>query len=301
MPWILHPGDRVAGRYLLQHELGRGGHGVVFRAIDTELNMPVAVKVLHADVAQQDQYVLRLWREAQSLAALWGTSVVQVHEFDTDERGFVYLVMELLEGEPLDVHLYELESFDDRMNPARVIELLGPVAHALHVAHTKGIIHRDVKPPNIFLVDPHLGGGTRLMDFGLAKTPDFEEITDVGMIAGSPSYIAPEIWRSKPFDHRADMYSFAAVVFRALAGQPPFTAASTMKLYELATTAPRPSLTAYRPTLSHAVDDWTRRALAIDANHRFADMHEAWTQFVQAITQSDTPSLRAYKNGAYRR
>jgi serine/threonine protein kinase len=184
MTSVLYPGDRVQDRYLLQNELGRGGHGVVFRAVDESTNTPVAVKVLNGDTADQDQYVLRLWREAQSLAALWGTSVVQVHEFDTDPRGFVYMVMELLEGEPLDEHLYELESFGDLMSPARVIEVLEPVAHALGVAHQKGIIHRDIKPPNLFLVDPLLGGGTRLMDFGLAKTPDFEEITDVGMIAG---------------------------------------------------------------------------------------------------------------------
>ena len=205
MSTVVYIGDRVANRYLLQEELGRGGHGTVFRALDEEENTPVAVKVLNTEYASEDQYVLRLWREAQSLAALWGTSVVQVHEFDTDPRGFVYMVMELLEGEPLDDHLYEIEGFGDRMSPASVIEVLEPVAHALGMAHSKGIIHRDIKPPNIFLVDPTVGGGTRLMDFGLAKTPDFEEITDAGMIAGSPSYISPEIWHGEQFDHRVDV------------------------------------------------------------------------------------------------
>ena len=274
---------------------------MVFRALDTETNQPVAVKVLNGDIADQDQYVLRLWREAQSLAALWGASVVQVHEFDTDERGFVYMVMELLEGEPLDVHLYELESFGDRMNPARVIQVLEPVAHALGVAHTKGIIHRDVKPPNIFLVDEVVGGGTRLMDFGLAKTPDFEEITDVGMIAGSPSYIAPEIWNSAPFDHRVDIYSFGAVVFRMLAGQPPFVAHSTLELYEQATKAPRPRLTDFRRELAPAIDTWVSRALSIDAQYRYGSMSQVWTEFLEAMTHSDTPSLRAYRSTQSRR
>ena len=301
MNFVIYPGDRVAGRYLLESEIGRGGHGTVFRALDTELGTPVAVKVLNGEVADQDQYVLRLWREAQSLAALWGTSVVQVHEFDTDPRGFVYMVMELLEGEPLDTHLYELESFGDRMSPALVIEILEPVAHALGTAHAKGIIHRDVKPPNIFLIDPGAGGGTRLMDFGLAKTPDFEEITDAGMIAGSPSYISPEIWRSHPFDHRADLYSFAAVVFRTLAGQPPFVASSTLQLYELATTAPRPRLTAFRPELAPSLDDWVARALAIDMRSRYGDMQTLWSDFVDALTQSETPSLRRFKSGQFRR
>ncbi len=139
------------------------------------------------------------------------------------------------------------------------------------------------------------------MDFGRAKTPDFEEITDAGMIAGSPSYIAPEIWRSHPFDHRADLYSFAAVVFRTLAGQPPFTAGSTLQLYELATTAPRPRLTAFRPELSPAVDEWVNRALAIDMRDRYGHMQEMWADFVEALTQSETPSLRRFKSGLYRR
>jgi serine/threonine-protein kinase len=295
MSSLIYTGDRVAGRYLLLEELGRGGHGTVFRALDEETQTPVAVKVLNDEYANEDQYVLRLWREAQSLAALWGTSVVEVHEFDTDPRGFVYMVMELLMGEALDEHLFERESFGERMSPLDVIEALGPVAHALATAHSIGIIHRDVKPPNIFLVDAQAGGGTRLMDFGLAKTQDFEEITDAGMIAGSPSYISPEIWNSAEFDHRVDVYSFGAVVFRTLAGQPPFVAPSTLKLYEIATSAPRPKLTTFRPELSSALDLWVERAIAIDPRYRFPDVGTLWAEFLDAITQSETPSIRRYK------
>lgn len=115
------------------------------------------------------------------------------------------------------------------------------------------------------------------------------------MIAGSPSYIAPEIWNSQPFDHRADIYSFGAVVFRSLAGQPPFVAGSTLELYELATKAPRPRLTSFRRELSPAMDTWIEHALAIDARLRFSDMQQMWGEFIEALTQSDTPSLRAYK------
>ena len=182
------------------------------------------------------------------------------------------------------------------MSGLDAIEILSPVAHALATAHSIGIIHRDVKPPNIFMVDPQFGGGARLMDFGLAKTQGFEEITDAGMIAGSPSYISPEIWHSEPFDHRADVYSFGAVVFRTLAGQPPFVAQSTLELYEVATTAPRPRLTDFRPELSPAIDAWVGRALALRQEHRYYDMHIMWTEFVEAMSQSQTPSIRRYKH-----
>ena len=298
---LLFPGDFIAGRYQILNEIGRGGHGTVFRALDSELHVEVAVKVLNGEVADQDQYVLRLWREAQSLAALWGASVVQVHEFDTDERGFVYLVMELLAGEPFDAYLFDLETFGDRMNPAAVLDALGPVANALSVAHTKAIIHRDLKPANIFLLDPAKGGGTRLMDFGLAKTEGFEEITDPGMIAGSPSYISPEIWRSSGFDHRADIYSFGAVVFRALAGQPPFVAESTLKLYEKAVSAPRPSLRQFRPELDATIDTWVQHALAIDAGQRYATMQQLWDELTASLLRGRSPSLELYRRGDFRR
>ncbi|MFT3775611.1 MAG: serine/threonine-protein kinase [Minicystis sp.] len=190
-------GDTIDGRYLLGKELGRGGHGVVFRAVDTQTNEGVAVKVLRQNIAEDPQYAVRLWREAQSLRLLWGESVVRVHGFGNDVEGFVYMVMELLEGETLEDHLTDVEGFGDRMSSFEVLRTLDPVARALHTAHGKGIIHRDVKPANIFRVSPEAGGGVRLMDFGLVKIAGAEQLTQVGMIAGSPSYIAPEVWRAQ--------------------------------------------------------------------------------------------------------
>lgn len=288
-------GERVAGRYLLLAEIGRGGHGVVFRALDEQTGDQVALKVLAGELAQERQFVLRLWREAQSLAALMGTSVVQVYEFDTDPRGFVYMAMELLDGDPLDVFLHELESFGHRMSVVSVVEALGPVAHALSAAHAQGIIHRDVKPANIFLLAPPPASGTRLMDFGLAKTPDPETITESGMIAGSPSYIAPELWNSGPFDHRIDVYSLGAVIFRALAGRAPFVAEATLDLYHLATEAPRPALTSFRPEMPREIDGWIERALAIEADRRFGDVATLWAHFEDIAMRSSAPSVRFYR------
>lgn len=279
------------GRYLLGDELGRGGHGVVYRAVDQETGDEVAIKVLKQNVADDPQYAVRLWREVESLRMLWDTSVVKVQGYGNDNYGAVYMVMELLVGETLDDHLLDLEEFDHLISPYQLLVALDPVARALHTAHSKGIIHRDIKPGNIFLVDPVMGGGVRLMDFGLAKLAhQGEGLTQAGMIAGSPSYIAPELWRNERPDHRIDVYSFAAVIFRALTGTPPFTAPSTPDLLVKVTTAPRPRLSDYRQDMAHQIDEWTARALALQAADRYPYVTSMWNDLIRIVQMADSPS-----------
>lgn len=286
------PGELIDGRYRLEEEIGRGGHGLVFRALDTEQSLQVALKILNQTVTEDPQYTVRLWREAQSLAALWGSSVVQVFGFGTDEaNGFVYMAMELLEGETLSHQLTELEAFGDKMSAYRVLEALDPVARALHTAHSKGIIHRDVKPSNIILLYPESGGGTRLMDFGLAKIHGSMQLTQAGMVAGSPSYISPEVWRAKPFDHRIDVYSFAAVIYRTLAGRPPFTGDSMVDILMAATMGARPQLSPFRPELqAHEADAWAQKALAIEAEDRYPYVSSMWNDFIRVVMNGTGPS-----------
>lgn len=283
-------GETLDGRYQLHEELGRGGHGVVHRATDLSNGNQVAVKLLRTQIEDDPQYSVRLWREAQSLAALWGSSVVRVHGFGTDPEGTVYMVMEFLIGENLEVHLRDIETFGDKLNVFDVLQTLDPVARALHAAHGMGIIHRDVKPANIFLVSPDQGGGVRLMDFGLAKIMGAEALTAAGMIAGSPTYIAPEMWLAQPFDHRTDVYSFGAVVYRALAGRPPFRGASNEELFLAVTTAPRPKLSSFRPELPEEIDMWVERALAINRDQRYPYVPTLWNELIRILRNARGPS-----------
>jgi serine/threonine-protein kinase len=285
------PGDIIEGRYELESEIGRGGHGVVFCARDREGGGKVALKILNQAVTDDPQYTVRLWREAQSLAALWGECVVRVYGFGTDEeRGFVYMAMEFLDGETLGEFLGNLEDFGDKLSAFRVLETLDPVARALHTAHSKGIIHRDLKPANIIVLYPETGGGTRLMDFGLAKIHGAMQLTQAGMVAGSPSYIAPEVWRAKPFDHRIDVYSFGAVIFRALAGEPPFRGASMVDILMAATMGDRPKLSVFRPDLPPGVDAWVAKTLAIDADARYPYISSMWNDFIRLVMSGGGPS-----------
>jgi serine/threonine-protein kinase len=283
-------GDLIDGRYLLGTELGRGGHGVVFRAVDQQTGDGVAVKVLRQNIAEDPQYAVRLWREAESLRVLWGESVVRVHGFGHDAEGFVFMVMEMLDGETLEEHLADVEGFGDRMSAFEVLRTLDPVARALHTAHSKGIIHRDIKPANIFRMSAESGSGVRLMDFGLVKIAGAEQLTQVGMIAGSPSYIAPEVWRAQDLDHRLDVYSLGAVIFRCLAGQVPFSAPSPLDLFMKVLKDPRPRLSPLRPELSPEIDTWVARALAVDRDQRYAYIPVMWNELIRVVISGSGPS-----------
>lgn len=267
-------GEVIAGRYRLVAELDRGGQGVVYRAVDQRDGDEVAIKVLSGANAQDVEWRERMMREAHALTVLTGTSAVRIfHQAWTDDGAFC-LITELLRGMDFEDHLVKLASDGQKLTPLELSLLLEPVVKTLEAAHAAGILHRDVKPRNIYVLEQ---GGVRLLDFGFAKFTRMRTVTQAGMVAGSPSYIAPEIWRgSVHFDHRIDVYSLGAVAFRALAGTTPFNAGSMKEVLTQVTSAERPSLFALRPDLDPAVDDWVQLALAIEPEQRFERVRAMW-------------------------
>jgi eukaryotic-like serine/threonine-protein kinase len=265
----------IDGRYELIEVLGRGGHGVVYRALDSSTGLEVAIKFLAASMASDPAYNARMLREAQAMSALAGTNAIRVHGLRTSRDGALYLVMELLAGTDFENFLAAVEERAQRLTLAQVFTLLDPIADTLEAAHDRGIVHRDLKPANIFVLSK---GGVRLLDFGLVKVLAATPLTSDGIVAGSPSYIAPEAWRGNPrlLDHRIDVYSLGAIVFRALAGRVPFEAESIIEKLQLATTGERPSLHALRPDLPREIDPWVQQALAIDPERRFHRVRGMW-------------------------
>jgi serine/threonine-protein kinase len=158
-----------------------------------------------------------------------------------------------------------------------------PVVSTLERAHAAGILHRDLKPGNIFV---QKDGSVRLLDFGFAKFLRMRTVTLAGHIAGSPSYIAPECWKetTESLDQRIDVYGLSAVLFRALAGRPPFVGDGVLQIMRQCSSAPRPSLHALRPDLPEAVDDWVKSALAIERDERFMTVRASWRALVAALT-----------------
>jgi eukaryotic-like serine/threonine-protein kinase len=284
-------GFLIDDRYKVQGSLGQGGHGVVYQCEDQQLGAQVAIKCLHPEVASEPGFKTRMLREARAMGTLSGTSAVQIFAFNKASDGTMYIVMELLKGRDLEKYLRELEGHGGTLAPAKLLDLLGPIVDTLEQAHAQELIHRDLKPGNIFVLDSFARGGVRLLDFGLAKDMKADPLTQEGMITGSPSYIAPEVWRGKPqeIDHRIDVYSLGAVVFRALAGKPPFDPKQTIdRLLIAATRGARPSLHAIRPDLPPAIDGWVQKALAIKRDERFPTVRKLWTA-LRAVTSAGGP------------
>ena len=265
----------VGNRYELLNVLGKGGHGVVYRARDRETGADVAIKFLHDTFAEDPQYNIRMLREAQVMAALAGTSAIRVHGLHTTPDGALYLVMEYLKGADLDDYLDRRAAAGSSFSIEELFQLLDPIVDTLEAAHRRGIVHRDLKPGNIFVLNE---GGVRLLDFGLAKVLTASPLTSEGMVAGSPSYIAPEVWRGNPrvLDHRIDVYSLGAIAFRALAGAVPFAGSTLIEKFQLATAGERPSLHQLRPDLPPEIDQWVAQALAIDPERRFRKVRGMW-------------------------
>jgi serine/threonine protein kinase len=293
-------GHVIDQRYRVIGSLGEGAHGHVYAAEDTLLGSKVAIKMLSADLAADDSFKIRMHREARAMGALSGTSATQIFAFNKAADGSLYIAMELLAGRDLERYLREIEQYGGHIELRRLVTLLAPIAETLETAHDKNLIHRDVKPGNIFVLDSFVRGGVRLLDFGLAKDLSASSLTATGMIAGSPGYIAPEIWRgkSREADRRIDVYSLGAVVFRALAGHTPFDAKQPLDKFLIAVTrAPRPSIVALRPDLPASMDAWMDKALAIQPADRFATTVKMWDA-LRAIAEIPPKSVASVPESA---
>jgi serine/threonine-protein kinase len=271
-------GQRVKRRYELLSLLGEGGQGQVYRARDVKDGEEVAVKVLRerpSDPAATE----RMFREAGALVTLWGTGAVRPMDQGWTEDGHFAIVMELLQGRNLETVCDDFERAGELAPLEFALSVFEPVVSTIERAHEHGIVHRDLKPGNVFVLD---GGGVRLLDFGFAKFLRKARITSIGVIAGSPSYVAPETWMGREADTGVDVYALGALIFRTLGGRPPFTG-TVGRLYDVVATAPRPSLRALRPELPAAIDDWVPSALAIKPQERFQTVRALWNAFLSAV------------------
>jgi serine/threonine-protein kinase len=270
-----NPRQRIlGGKYLLREPLGRGGMGSVWVAEHLALHSLVAVKLIEPRVASNPETTARFIREARAAAALRSPHVVQILDHGIDE-GTPFIVMELLEGESLAKRLERKK----RLSADETARILTQVARAVARAHDTGVVHRDLKPDNIFLVDNDDDELAKVLDFGVAKAPPaaFETSgvgTQEGAFVGTPSYMSPEQAEGTPdIDWRSDLWSLGVIAFECLIGQRPFEAEGLGGVVLKICSRPLPVPSQIAP-VPMGFDAWFARACARNPDERFTDAKE---------------------------
>jgi tRNA A-37 threonylcarbamoyl transferase component Bud32 len=283
----------TAGRYVIRHLIARGAMGEVYAATDTDSGDDAAIKVLQPSMLGDEQLVARFLREGEAISKLAGPHVVHVHEVGTiGANGAPYIAMELLRGHDLAWHLRQRGA----LPLDEVTALADHVAQALEAARRAGIVHRDLKPQNLFLAQQHAAAPVwKILDFGVSRLAGTSGTLTRDLIVGTPGYMSPEqAAGGKEVTHRSDVFSFGAVLYRALTGQPPFCGADTPQiLYQVVYRNPaRPSQLV--PGLPSDVELVLAIALAKEPGDRFASALELADALRAAARSSLDPALRLH-------
>jgi serine/threonine-protein kinase len=278
-------GTIVANRYEIVRLLGRGGMAEIYLASELASGREVALKALSTSAALVPELCSRLEREAAVTRNIVHPNVVAVEDVGHLDDGSPFLIAEMLLGETLGQYLAR----EGRMEPARVVRLVWQAASALAAAHRAGVVHRDVKPDNLFLCGPV--GTPRLLkvfDFGLAKITSALRATPTMIVKGTLEYMAPEQILAEPIDGRADVYALGVVMFRALTGELPFEGGPMTQLlrHHLRSPAPPPSWLA--DDVSTAVDDVVLTALRKNPANRYPGMDDMLQDLRRLIGQDSS-------------
>ena len=238
-------GATLDGRYRLLEHIATGGMGAVFRAEHVYMRKQLAVKVLRPELSALPDIAERFRREAEIAASLDHENIVRVTDFGRTVEGWLFLAMELLQGESLHERLGD----GDRLDPLETIRILVQICRGLDAAHRRNVVHRDLKPENVFLTRP--SGVVKLLDFGIAKLTDpaASGQTQAGLVVGTPEYLSPEQAAGAAIDGRADLYAVGVIGWRMLVGHHPFHGDDARGLMMKHATQPLPSLVAARPDL----------------------------------------------------
>ncbi len=280
---VLSLGVLLNRKYLLEDKIGEGGMGIVYRARHTRLDTIVAVKVLHPRLTPDEAAVERFLREARAAAKINHDNAIKVSDFDTAD-GIAYFVMEYLDGAPLSERIAR-----GRLSYPETASILRQICAALEKAHSRGILHRDLKPDNIYLtVDEDGKQLVKVLDFGIAKffSSEGNSLTAEGMIVGTPKYMSPEQGLDQPLDIRSDIYSLGVILYEMLTGQVPFKASTPVAtLLKHVHDRPQP-LRELCPDILPAVEAVVLRALAKNRVDRPGSAKQLAREFDEALSIS---------------
>jgi serine/threonine-protein kinase len=271
--------DRL-GKYEVRSALGKGAMGVVYKAFDPHIERYVALKTIRKDTVDPDlakQFLVRFKNEAKAAGRLHHPNIVGVYEYGEDDE-VAFIAMEYVEGTGLREYLNRKTTFDF----GQLVALMSQLLAALEYAHASGIVHRDIKPSNL-IVDRH--GALKVADFGVARV-DTSNLTTVGMVIGTPSYMSPEQCKGRDADARSDLFSAGVVLYELLTGRKPFTGTVEAIAHKICYEDPPPPSTVSPIKLPEAVDPVVATALAKDPAKRFPSAR-AFGDALRALAQTD--------------
>lgn len=292
--------ELIKDRYQLLDKLGQGGFGAVWRAFDNTLNREVAVKLLNLANENQEEMVARFKTESRVASSFEHQNILRVYDFGQDEGGRCFLVSELLKGSSLHEELKPKEPLPLSLT----LDVLYQVSSALEVAHQQKTVHRDIKPPNIFLNEPRKGQGyVKLLDFGIAKVlgGKQESLTVTGQIMGTPHYMSPEqIVNIKLVDHRSDIYSLGIVFYQMLMGIVPFDDESYFSImkHQMQSPMPKLDLPQYPSDLVSELQEILKVMTHKDVRKRCADASQILGR-VEQIWRAHPHSINSLNTGQF--
>ncbi len=285
-----NPGDVIGGKYRIVRLIGDGGMGAVYEARHEVLGSPVALKFLHAELAKRPGLASRFLQEAKVSASIQSPHVTRVTDVDQTPHGSPYLVMELLSGESLQ------QVLDRRIKLPRdqAIDFALQMLSGLEAAHALGVVHRDLKPDNVFITPSTGGPIVKLLDFGIAKLRESNEyqkgLTRPGAVMGTPEYMAPEqLYAADRVDHRADIYSLGAILYEMLTGERPAYGDDAPQIIAQVAQGKVKPITEHDPSIPEGLSTVVHNAIAADKDKRYAsamDMRLALAPFAGQLSHA---------------
>ncbi len=278
----------TVGHYKIEEELGRGSAATVYRAVDTFLGRTVALKILHRELAADDEFMKRFRREAVAFARLFHPNIVCIYDV-AGEGQMPYIVMEYCDGTTLS----EILKKEHQLDTSAASRILPQIAMAMDYIHSHGLVHRDVKPGNIMI---DMRGKVKITDMGIARAIDATGITVSGTILGTPEYMSPEQVRGEEVDSRSDIYSLGIVMFEMLSGRIPFKARNALVLAHKHDNGKIPQLHFINHSVSIHVERVVLKAMAKSPADRYKSCSELMKDWEEALNFRKTvPQEKSYE------
>ena len=290
---MIMKGQKINDRYQIIKSIGEGGMANVYLAYDTILDRDVAVKILRGDLSNDEKFVRRFQREALNASSLSHPNIVEVYDVGED-NGQYFIVMEYIEGK----NLKDLLKKRGKLTVSEVVDIMGQIADGLSIAHDSYIIHRDIKPQNIFITPE---GTVKLGDFGIATFQNTNaRLTRSEVVVGSVHYLAPEIYKGGQATYQSDIYALGITFFELLAGKQPFTDSDPVNIAMKQIEEPLPSIHKLRNDVSVKIEKIINKACQKNPDNRYQSM-KAFKHDLQSVMRVDITNGEGFFKKLFKR